>query len=70
MNLKKFINSTFITVKSRKWPSFMLSTLKGGREIAIRPLILALDSLFEMHVLYCANFEANEVNPDLLKKVA
>lgn len=48
----------------------MLSTVKGGREIAIRPLILALDSLFEMHVLYCANFEANEVNPDLLKKVA
>lgn len=48
----------------------MLSTVKGGREIAIRPLILALDSLFEMHVLYCANFEANEANPDLLKKVA
>lgn len=48
----------------------MLSTVKGGREIAIRPLILTLDGLFEMHVLYCANFEANKVNPDLLKKVA
>lgn len=47
----------------------MLSIVKGGREIVICFLILVLDSLFEMYVLYCVNFEVNEVNFDLLKKV-
>lgn len=47
----------------------MLCIVKGGREIVICFLILVLDSLFEMYVLYCVNFEVNEVNFDLLKKV-
>lgn len=64
-----FINFIFIIVKLRKWFSFMLSIVKGGREIVICFLILVLDSLFEMYVLYCVNFEVNEVNFDLLKKV-